>query len=100
MTAVWLVGYKRCGGKAGFGEGDGEAAVGKVVGGIDEAFRCESDETVDEALFGGQVDGWWFAGDDGGDGFRVFRGGEFAGAIRTGERRAAKIGRASCRERV
>jgi len=38
----------------------------------------ESDETIDEALFGGEVDRWRFAGDDGGDGFGVFARRKFA----------------------
>jgi hypothetical protein len=66
-------------GEAGFSEGDGEAAVGNVVSGWHGAFGGESDEAIDEAFFGGEVDGGRFAGDDGGDGFGVFGGVEFAG---------------------
>src|SRR5882672_4567779 len=34
-------------GEAGLGQGDGEAAVGKVMGGLDAAFGGEGDEAVD-----------------------------------------------------
>ena len=64
--------------EAGFGERDGEAAVGNIVGGLDGAFRCERDETIDEAPFGGEVDGRGFASNDGGDGFGVFARRKFA----------------------
>src|SRR5882672_3411790 len=56
-------------GEAGLGQGDGEAAVGNIVGGLDAAFGGERDEAVDEALFGAEVDGWWFAGYDATDRF-------------------------------
>src|SRR2546430_14026962 len=79
MTSVGLVVTR---GETGFGEGDREAAVGNVVGGFDDAFGSESNEAVDEALFGREVDCRRFTGNDGGDGFRVFGGGEFAGGIR------------------
>src|SRR5216117_3227660 len=46
-----------CRSKAGFGEGDGQAAVGTVVGGFDGAFGGERYEAVLKALLGGQVDG-------------------------------------------
>src|SRR5216684_5542803 len=66
-------------GEAAFGERDGEAAVGDVVGGLDGAFGSESDETVDQKFFCGEVYGGWFAGDDAGGRFGVFGGGEFSG---------------------
>src|SRR6202011_3932222 len=48
-------------GEAGLGKGNGQAAVGNVVRGLDAAFGGEGDEAVDETLFGTEVDGWWFA---------------------------------------
>src|SRR5438309_3437824 len=65
-------------GEAGFGEGDGEAAVGNIVGGLHGAFGGESDEAFLETLLGGEVDGGWFTGDDAGDGLCIFGGGKFA----------------------
>ena len=73
MTRVGLVG------ETGFGERDGEAAVGNVVGGFDGAVGGESNEAIDEALFGGEIDGGRLAGNDAADRFRVFGGGELAG---------------------
>src|SRR2546430_16567038 len=86
MTSVGLVVTR---GETGFGEGDREAAVGNVVGRLDDAFGSESNEAVDEALFGREVDCRRFTGNDGGDGFRGFGGGEFGGEIRRGEGRGA-----------
>ena len=65
--------------EAGLGEGDGEAAVGNVVRGFKDAFGSQRDETINQAFFGGKVEGWRVAGDDATDGFRKFGGGEFAG---------------------
>ena len=62
-------GHYRRGGEAGFGESDGEAAVGNVVGGFDGALGREGNEAVDKTLLGGEVDGGRFAGDERGDGF-------------------------------
>src|SRR6266704_596852 len=75
--------YKRGGrsrprSETGLGEGDGEAAVGDIVGGLHGALGGERDETILKTLFGGEVDGRRFAGEDGGDRFGVFGGGEFA----------------------
>src|SRR5262249_40426422 len=68
--------------KAGFGNGDREAAIGNVVGGDHDSMRCESDETIDQAPFGGEVDSGRFACHGGADGFCVLGGGEFAGEQR------------------
>src|SRR6266700_3640524 len=70
-------------GETGFGEGDGEAAVGNVVGGLDSALGGESNEAIDKAFIGGKVDSRRFAGNDAGDRFGVFGGGEFAGEFRS-----------------
>ena len=95
MTSVGLVAemgrsmlrpYKGwSGGEAGFGEGDGEAAVGNVVGGLDSALGGESDETINEAFFASEVDGGRFAGDNASGCLCIFGGGEFAGQFRSGE---------------
>src|SRR5713226_771567 len=74
-------------GEAGFREGDGEAAVGNVVGGLDGAFGGERDEAIDQALFGEEIDGGRFTSDDAGDRFGVFGGGEFAGGADEGKSR-------------
>src|SRR5205823_2201393 len=87
MTVVRWVAQ---GGEAGFGEGDGQAAVGNVMGGLDDALSGEGDEAVDEALFVGEVDRGRFAGNNGGDGLAVFRGGEFPGGISSGAWRVAR----------
>src|SRR2546422_426129 len=73
--------------EAGFGEGDGEAAVADVVGGLDGAFGGKGDEAILETFFGGEVDGGRFAGDDAGDHFGVFGGGKFAGGPDEGKSR-------------
>src|SRR5438552_2506241 len=75
MTGVWLA---SSGGEARFGEGDGEAAVGNIVGALHGAFGSERNEAVLKTLLGGQVDGGWFTGDDARDRFGIFGGGEFA----------------------
>src|SRR5712692_1886317 len=59
-------------GETGFGKGDSEAAVGDVVGGLDGAFGSESDETVDQKFFGGEIDGGWFASNDAASCLRIF----------------------------
>ena len=49
----WAIFFEFCGcaqpvrGEAGLGQGDGEAAVGNVVGGLDAAFGGERNETID-----------------------------------------------------
>src|SRR5437899_8421721 len=75
MTGVWLA---SSGGEARFGEGDGEAAVGNIVGALHGAFGSERNEAVLKTLLGGQVDGGWFTGDDARDRFGIFGGGKFA----------------------
>src|SRR5438552_5731746 len=61
-----------------FGEGDGEAAVGNIVGGLHGAFGGESDEAIREKLLGGELDDRRFARNDAGDGLCIFGGGKFA----------------------
>jgi len=39
--------------EAGFGESDGQAAVGDVVGGLDGTFSGENDEEILKTLLGG-----------------------------------------------
>src|SRR2546430_16185376 len=65
--------------EAGLREGDGQAAVGDIVCGLDGAYGAESHETINQALLSGELDGGRFASDDPGDGLGVFGGGEFAG---------------------
>ena len=60
------------------------------MGGLDDALSGEGDEAVDEALFVGEVDRGRFAGNNGGDGLAVFRGGEFPGGISSGAWRVAR----------
>src|SRR5689334_7323658 len=41
--------------------------------GLKDSRRGQRDETVNEPLFGGEVNSGWFTGDDTGDGFGIFR---------------------------
>src|SRR6266567_5375095 len=74
-------------GETGFGEGDGEAGVGNVVGGLEGALGGESDEAILETLLGSEVDAGRFAGNDAAYRFGIFGGGEFAGGIGDGKSR-------------
>src|SRR6266571_2278059 len=70
-------------GETGFRESDGEAAVTDVVGRLHSAFSGQRNEAINEAFLGREIDGGGFAGDDGGDGFGIFGGGEFARRLGT-----------------
>src|SRR5437899_803181 len=83
---------KRVRREAAFGKGQGQAAVRNVVGRSDEASRRKGREAIDEALFGVELDGGRFAGDDSADRSGIFRGGEFARKSRGADGARSSIG--------
>src|SRR2546429_5736699 len=83
---------KRVRREAAFGKGQGQAAVRNVVGRSDEASRRKGREAIDEALFGVELDGGRFAGDDSADRSGIFRGGEFARKSRGADGARSSVG--------
>src|SRR5450432_192481 len=69
--------FRRC--ETGFGESDGQAAIAEVVGGLNGFRRGEGEQTLLQAFFGREIDGWRLAGDDACDGFGIFGRRKFAG---------------------